>query len=55
MIRTPYWFPWVMGLIAIIVSIPIDGLAGAGLALLGIVLILIGYAKSRRDREEKGR
>ena len=53
MIRTPWWFPMLVGWIALLLSFPIDGLPGIGLAVAGAVLVLLGYAKFRRDTEEQ--
>lgn len=54
MIRTPWWFPMLLGLICIGIGFPAEKLVGLFFSLTGIALLLIGYGKSRRDAEERG-
>jgi hypothetical protein len=51
LMRTPWWFPLLVGLICVAVSFPVDGLFGALFGVAGIVLVWIGWAKERRTRE----
>jgi Na+/H+-translocating membrane pyrophosphatase len=53
MIRTPVWFPYLLGMICIVVSFPVEGLYGAALAVFGMVFVWFGYLKSRRNRDER--
>lgn len=39
------FLPYVLGLLLVIAGIPVGGLPGAGLSIVGVILIWFGFAR----------
>jgi hypothetical protein len=55
-IRTPLWFPWLVGIVLILAGIPLDDGYGLAASLLGMAFVLVGYlrVKARHDTDGEG-
>lgn len=51
-VRIPWWLPVAIGLICVAAGFPAEGLLGIALAVIGVALVWLGYAKQRRVTEE---